>query len=639
MDAVMYQEHFGLREMPFAIAPDPRFLFMSEQHRESLAHLLYGLENDVGFVLLTGEVGAGKTTICRYLLDQSPEDWVVAFIINPRVSVRELLSTMCDEFRIDYPKNTCSVKEYVDLINAYLLEIHAKGKKAVLIIDEAQNLSKAVLEQVRLLTNLETTKRKLLQIVLLGQPELRDKLAQPGLAQVDQRIVARYHLGPLGKGEIYEYVRHRLTIAGSRSEIFPRSALREIFRQSRGIPRLVNVLCDRALLGAFSQGQMLANKKTVLMAAREVFGSRSSKPGQAKNLTRTMVAAALIIIAMVPAGLYYFSGTGMHFPAIPHLRPAPRISITETAATPSGQTGVKTAQETSTAQTVSTPESARSGPEQTVSSSKPVASPKDEVRPAPEQTMPAAEQAASQHDAMPPSPEQAKPSTEAAASPQDAIPPGADKPELSGIKKIASFAQSHGQKAADSALFGWWGLSRMPDDSDESCRQARLHGLSCFSSWGRLEDLKMWNRPAVLKLIDEQGNVFYAAMAGMKERAALFALGDETVEIGTDEFSRYWKGEYSLLWPAPPWFNGELRKGQKGPKVAWLQLQLARLRGERTNSRPTADYSDEVAQAVRSFQNANGLKPDGIVGPQTLNRLLMLLDADSPMLTQTRQDL
>ena len=629
---------FGLREMPFAITPDPRFLFMSEQHRESLAHLLYGLENDVGFILLTGEVGAGKTTICRYLLDQSPEDWVVAFIINPRVSVRELLSTMCDEFRIDYPKNTCSVKEYVDLINAYLLEVHANGKKAVLIIDEAQNLSKAVLEQVRLLTNLETRKRKLLQIVLLGQPELRDKLAQPGLAQVDQRIVARYHLGPLGKGEIYEYVRHRLAIAGSRSEIFTGSALREIFRQSRGIPRLVNVLCDRALLGAFSQGKMLADKKTVLMAAREVFGSRSGKSGRARTLRWSMAAAALILIGLVPGGLYYFGGD-MRFPAIPHLRPIPRPSITETRATASGEMDIRTGQEPSTSQTASTPDSVQPAPEQTKASAEQIASTRDDVPSGPEQTKLLAEPVASPQENVSSSTEQTKSSTEQLESPQEAGPPSPEQPKPSVIKKIAAFAQSHGQKAADSALYGWWGLTQMPDNPEDSCRQARLHGLSCFSSWGRLGDLRMWNRPAVLKLTDEQGNVFYAAMAGMKERTVLFALGDETVEIGIDELSLYWKGEYSLLWPAPPWFHGELHKGQKGPKVAWLQLQLARLRGERSVLRPTADYGDAVAQAVRSFQNANGLKPDGIVGPQTMNRLLMLLDADSPMLTQTRQDL
>src|SRR5580658_3406295 len=195
----MYENYFGLNEAPFSIAPDPRYLFMSRRHQEALAHLLYGVNGDGGFVLLTGEVGAGKTTVCRCLLEQVPESCDVAYIFNPKLTVEELLSTICAEFGVACPAGTTSVKVFVDCINAYLLDAHARGRHTVLIIDEAQNLSADVLEQMRLLTNLETNQRKLLQIILLGQPELTDMLERPELKQLAQRIVARYHLGPLSK--------------------------------------------------------------------------------------------------------------------------------------------------------------------------------------------------------------------------------------------------------------------------------------------------------------------------------------------------------------------------------------------------------------------------------------------------------
>src|ERR1035437_6711242 len=209
----MYRHHFGLAEAPFSIAPNPRYLYLSRRHQEAIAHLLYGVNGDGGFVLLTGEVGAGKTTVCRYLLEQIPESCDVAYIFNPKLSVAELLSTICAEFGIACPPENASIKIFVDCINAYLLDAHARGRHTVLIIDEAQNLSADVLEQMRLLTNLETDQRKLLQIILLGQPELAAMLERPDLRQLAQRIIARYHLGPLSRQEVTAYVQHRLGIS------------------------------------------------------------------------------------------------------------------------------------------------------------------------------------------------------------------------------------------------------------------------------------------------------------------------------------------------------------------------------------------------------------------------------------------
>src|SRR3954464_173188 len=216
----MYHSYFGLGEAPFSLAPDPRYLYMSERHQEALAHLLYGVSGDGGFVLLTGEVGAGKTTICRCLLEQIPQACDIAYLFNPKLTVEELLSSICSELRIDSPPNGASIKTFVDCINAHLLASHAKGRHTVLIIDEAQNLSADVLEQMRLLTNLETNQRKLLQIILIGQPELAAMLERPELRQLSQRIVARYRLGPLSKTEVAAYVAHRLEIAGGTRTLF-----------------------------------------------------------------------------------------------------------------------------------------------------------------------------------------------------------------------------------------------------------------------------------------------------------------------------------------------------------------------------------------------------------------------------------
>ncbi len=273
----MYAPFFGLRQTPFSIAPDPHYLFMSERHREALAHLLYGLDGGGGFVLLTGEIGAGKTTVCRCFLEQIPAHCNVAYVFNPKLTVLELLEAICGEFHVTVPANAQTVKGYVDPLNAFLLAQHAAGRNNVLIIDEAQNLSADVLEQLRLLTNLETSERKLLQVVLIGQPELRDMLARPELEQLAQRVIARFHLGPLSEDETAQYVQHRLKVAGLGGPLpFTAKALSLIHQRARGVPRRINLLCDRALLGAYAGGHAQVSSAIVKRAADEVFGGGTS---------------------------------------------------------------------------------------------------------------------------------------------------------------------------------------------------------------------------------------------------------------------------------------------------------------------------------------------------------------------------
>ena len=293
----MYAQFFGLKQEPFSIAPDPRYLFMSECHREALAHLLYGLAGGGGFVLLTGEIGAGKTTVCRCFLEQVPKRCNVAYIFNPKLTVTELLKSVCDEFHIPVPARepgTATVKDLLDPINEYLLRTHAVGQNNVLIIDEAQNLSADVLEQLRLLTNLETSERKLLQIILIGQPELREMLARPELEQLAQRVIARFHLGALSENETAQYIRHRMAVAGMNLPLpFDRPARLRIHEWSRGVPRRINLLCDRALLGAYSAGKSRVDVEIVDKAAAEVFDKLASR-GLAGWWARLALPKALV---------------------------------------------------------------------------------------------------------------------------------------------------------------------------------------------------------------------------------------------------------------------------------------------------------------------------------------------------------
>jgi general secretion pathway protein A len=302
----MYEKYFGLTERPFSIAPDPRFLYMSQQHREALAHLLYGVGEGGGFVQLTGEVGTGKTTICRCLLEQLPDNVVVALILNPRVTALELLASLCDELHIQYVKDTTSIKLLIDALNTYLLDTHAKGQRAILMIDEAQNLSAEALEQVRLLTNLETTREKLLQIILIGQPELRELLAREDLRQLSQRINARFHLEPISRAETAAYIRHRLQVCGAREPLFNENAVDLVHKLSAGVPRLINVVCDRAMLGAFVEGKRKVDAAIVHRAAMEVLPEEGLDSPKQTIWPWLAASAAVVLVAALVFLLFPF---------------------------------------------------------------------------------------------------------------------------------------------------------------------------------------------------------------------------------------------------------------------------------------------------------------------------------------------
>jgi general secretion pathway protein A len=285
----MYLSYFGLNDNPFSIAPNPDYLYMSPRHKEALAHLIFGLRESGGFVMLTGEVGTGKTTVSRKLMQQLPENTQVAMILNPTLSALELLGTICNELGIDYKQKNASLKYFTDQILAKLASNHEHGVNTVLIVDEAQHLLPEVLEQLRLLTNLETNREKLLKVVLIGQPELQQLLKRNELRQLAQRITARYHLLPLSAPEVGFYIAHRLGVANGDISVFSKSTIKAAFHITGGIPRVINLLCDLALTLTFTKQLAVVPQHIFVAAAEQILGADVVKQRQGKLWTYTLL--------------------------------------------------------------------------------------------------------------------------------------------------------------------------------------------------------------------------------------------------------------------------------------------------------------------------------------------------------------
>jgi general secretion pathway protein A len=527
----MYASFFGLNEKPFSITPDPRYLFLSERHAEALAHLVYGVNEAGGFIQLTGEVGTGKTTVVRSLLAQAPKHAEIALILNPRMSPAEFLLAICEELGLSVPAGSeRSLKDLVDLLSRHLLKAHAEGKRIVLVVDEAQNLATEVLEQVRLLTNLETETQKLLQIILIGQPELRELLGRVELRQLAQRITGRYHLDPLSDDEAAAYVRHRLRVAGATREIFGNGALREIQRLSGGVPRLINIISDRALLGAFTEDRHVVSASVVRRAAGEVFG-KSVQPRWLPWTAGGAVAAAAILTAVLV------------LPGLLKSEPATPVAATVPAPAPA---------------------------------------------PAP--------------------------------------PP----PDLDQL--LGQFAGETDPDNAFNKLFALWGLRYVAGTVDP-CSQALQAGLECLTQRGSLAQLRLFNRPAVLNVIDSSGRGHQLVLAGLDDEQAKVALGGAQRQVGIGDLSRSWFGDYVLLWRPAAGGSQPLALGARNARVRWLRDSLRRVNGLPADELPNDRFDAELAALVEDFQRKNRLAVDGIAGIQTQVALdAALKDAATPFL-------
>jgi len=521
---LMYTSFFGLQEKPFAITPDPRYLYMSERHAEALAHLLYGIDQAGGFIQLTGEVGTGKTTVVRSLLGQIPKEAEVALILNPRITPTEFLLTICEELRLDIPAGyRDSVKELVDALNRHLLAAHSRGHRVIVIVDEAQNLSAEVLEQVRLLTNLETPTQKLLQIILIGQPELREMLQRVELRQLAQRVTGRYHLSPLTRNETAGYIRHRLRVAGTSNEVFTPGALREIHRLSGGIPRIINVLCDRALLGAFTREEHRISAALARRASGEIYG-RAVLPGWLRWVAAGGAVAGLALLAF---GGWQYLGE--------------RAPVAASIANP----------------------------------------------------------------------------VQGTVNPLATAPPAEARRAVASLDGVLrSRADATGAENAFGQLFALWGASYQPGAADP-CEQAARQGLECVmqrGSWGQLRAL---NRPAILVLADDAGNEHQLVLSRLEDEHATFDLGQERPRVGIADVSRYWYGDFLLLWKPKVQGVKQLSAGMRGDDVRWLRESLQKIQGVPPSEAATDLFDADLVALVENFQRRHRLAVDGIAGVQT----------------------
>lgn len=583
----MYQEHFGFTAAPFSIAPDPHCLYMSERHKEALAHLFYGMRVDGGFVMLTGEVGTGKTTICRCLLEQVPENTDIAFIFNPKLTVEELLATICDEFGIHHQKEQNSIKFYVDHINSFLLHSHANDRKAVLIIDEAQNLSTEVLEQIRLLTNLETNKRKLLQIILLGQPELIHMLEQPGLRQLAQRITARYHLTPLSESEVGSYIDHRLAINGARRKIFPQSTIKTLFKLTNGTPRLLNIICDRSLLGAYVQDQDEVDIATIKKAAREVFGETADRPGHTVKKSGMLMAGLMLLLGgSVLAAAYLkqisdpLSGQGLMARLVKITQPEQDAAQRAAGSLPS-------------------PQPAQEAPQA------------EDITAVPRQS--------------------AAPEDGALAEEIDAAAGNTPAPALSPLTRPEGVPPASNMVMAHQALLASWGITQVPADLASARAIAESHNLRYLDQEGSFNGLLALNSPAILSLYDN-GERFYATIISFDGQSVELAFGTDRKRVSIEDFKAHWNGEYSLLWEKPEAYVTAIKPENHAAEVEWLDKKLALIQKRPVSARKPVLYDDVLVSQVKQFQFERNLVPDGIVGPLTIIHLDAAGDGKAPRL-------
>jgi len=568
----MYESFFGLQQEPFSIAPDPRFLYMSDKHREALALLKHGLARGASFVLLTGEIGAGKTTVWRRFLEELPSNFDVASVVNPKLDVNALLARICEDLHIEATPAGRTV-DLIDALHGHLLLAHAQGRRTLIAIDEAQALSNDVLEQLRLLTNLDSSGRKL-QVMLIGQPELRQILQRPQLEPLAQRVVARYHLPALSAAETVGYIEHRLRVAGLTGALpFDADALAAVHRLCHGVPRRINVLCDRALIGAFAQGSRQVGVATVERAAAETFGepmSSASAPAaaaatavanaQAAARARGPGAAPLLAVGAVALA----AGVLLAPRLFPDASPAPAAAGTAAPGPASVAATTQAATPTTTPTTTT-----------------------------------------------------AVTSSATAAASRAALAPAA------GSLAAAFDAGTADEGRAWQALAPLWGVSLPAVDA---CAQAPLHELQCFRSRGGLAPIRQLQRPGLLKLVDERGRIAFARLSTLGDDDATLEIAGVERRVPLVELARLWRGEFLTLWRTPPAY----REGEPmGPATTgWLLRRLSAIDGQAVGS-----FDDATVHArVLRFQLSHGLTPDGVAGPLTLMQINRASGIDEPRL-------
>ena len=668
----MYEAYFGLSERPFSIAPDPQYLYMSTRHKEAMAHLSYGLSQGGCFIVLTGEVGTGKTTLCRNLLDQLPENVDVALILNANINEKELLQTICDELQIKYQQKA-SQKQLLDLLNQYLLASFAKNRHTVLIIDEAQLLSRDVLEQIRLLTNLETTKSKLLQIILIGQPELNDLLSRNDLRQLAQRVTARYHLGSLQQSEIEDYVNTRLAVAGCKKPLFSKQALHKMHALTDGIPRKINVLADHALLAAYSQTVPLVDSKTVKRIADEVFIHSSSQGGKLDLLlAHTMQRLRnwwipLALLVLVNIGLWWFFGH--------HRVP---VEISAKAPTVTQSLGVVDAQNASAAvgdspanrlkQTDDTQQRpvvdepvgvAEILPAEQILQNSAVQNTRSQagsvtLADSPlelgQAADPQAAQQARQQDrvaltqnTLASTPAILSGSTEQGevvvlSQPSSDVQQSAINLDTPFGRVLETSADATGRIAAFRNLAKLWQKNLPAQLIQPACQAVSQQGLRCLGvpDWQRL---MLYNRPAIL-VIKHNDQLHRVIVQTVNDQSALLLVGEQVHQVDLAEVQSRWTGNGVIFWQ-PSDAGVELHKlDDQGAEIValrnYLHRALNRAQMPLLQSVDSNRFDLDMSQKVFALQTRFGLTGDSRIGNETYLLMNELVAPDITLVLRQR---
>ena len=590
VDTPMYTAFYGLREKPFALSPNPRYLYLADSHREALAHLLYGLEQGEGFIVISGEVGTGKTTICRSLLERLGSESEVAFLFNPSRNASELLQSINEEFGL--PAGGLSRREILSRLNHFLLEKKREARRVVLIIDEAQNLSAGTLEQVRLLSNLETESSKLIQIILLGQPELDDKLDSDELRQLRQRIGVRWRLEPLPRADTFAYVNHRLRVAaGAERQIFSEGALREIHRRARGVPRLINVVCDRALLAGYAAGAHRVGPGLVRRTAVELPDTGERGKGRATRLPRSIFRSAVAAAALL--AVFWLGWTVGTRPEHRWLSRAARV-LAQGGATP----------DVASRPVASVPESAE---HPTVSAVATATAPRaPEAPPLQGEEIWLGLPVAARLQPDPPAGHRVRLVTgdgEFLAR----LLAGLDY-ETVAADAVAAVAESYGRPA--------------PPDPPRSVAEA-LAGLAAAGlavaslEQTSFEQLRLLDYPALLELQDPAGEPRLVALVRLQgEIAELVGVSTRgSLRAPLNAVEKLWNGSAHVVWRSFEPLPEILGFGESGSGVLWLQQALAQL--GYFESPASGVYDEHTRQGVRLFQESRHLTPDGVTGPLT----------------------
>ena len=620
----MYGKYFNIDETAFSIAPNPKYLFLSEQHKEALAHLLFGVTRPGGFVLITGEIGTGKTTVCRSLFLEVPENTDIALIVNPKLNPDDLLASICDELQISYPEYQLTSKTYLNKLNERLIQSHSEGKNTILIVDEAQNLSVEALETIRVLTNLETDEQKLLQIILIGQPELRDRLNSPEMEQLNQRITARFHLHALNKKETKEYLLHRLKVANSDPDLFSNSNIKYIYKLTGGVPRLINVLCDRALLGAFVQKQRVLSNEIIRNAAIESLGEQTKHSvGRFSWLGVLLMLMSVLIIGAIAFLIY------REF--------LDDKSITELDQN-SNQVPTELVENKNQVQQVEKIQ------EETLLKSNQKIEKHDEIKDISNENESIEENSISseanekvQDNNLDEDEVNKNSVADDSSSSGEGVELTAESETINQTEIVQDEGVTTSQEnlAAEETqnnivvendssspsywayqmLFASWGLE-YTDDSLNPCKFAIENNLFCFSGVGDVAILRRLNRPVILKKNIPGQDSSYLFVKKVERGEVIVLEQSKEYRVSWEQIADSWQGDFELLWK--PLTNLEfIRPGRQGDFVEVIDRNLSVILNREPRWEDLTHYDPSLVEEVRLFQLSQKIAPDGVIGPLT----------------------